>query len=228
VEHIRKREFLELNGRGTQNYSLDTQDAYIPRQEPVFAEDNLVNVQLLGKLCDGCVENGLVDGQPAAPLVWFNERCFVCSARFAKHSRLPHCLHQYFEYRWVEICRLDGRRLLEDDPLLEAFGQQARALVGVFFCDVPTDRTTLIQDETVVVLELVLAQDQEAEGHTNNDGNLTERVHREMFGCFVLLSLHVDGDEFVWNLLLREGKCDDGSTARCLWPCVQFQHHTGI
>jgi hypothetical protein len=57
---------------------------------------------------------------------------------------------------------------------------------------------------------------------------LAERVHREELGRFVFLGLHVDADELIWHLLLREGECDDASTPSYVWRCIKFEHHGGI
>jgi hypothetical protein len=129
----------------------------------VFPQDNLVNVELRGKFGYGFIEEGLVDGKPAAPA----EKSFseVCSLVFAQDSRFPECLPDYFDYRWVEVRRLNGRRLLEPDALFEAFGQEIRPLICVFLCDIPTDRAAFVDDEAVVVLELVSPRSRGREAH---------------------------------------------------------------
>jgi hypothetical protein len=44
---------------------------------------------------------------------------------------------------------------------------------------------------------------------THNHRDLAKRVLRHVLRCFVLLDVHLDGDVFIGNVLLHEGKCDD-------------------
>jgi hypothetical protein len=43
------------------------QDTHIARQEPVFTEDNFVNVEFRGQIGETLVKSGLVDGQATVP-----------------------------------------------------------------------------------------------------------------------------------------------------------------
>ena len=86
-------------------------------------------------------------------------------------------------------------------------------MVGIFLCEVTTDGATFINDEAVIVLESThVSNDHKVKRHvwaTDDDRHLAEWVHRKKFGRFVFLGVHVDDDEFKWNLLLRESKCDN-------------------
>jgi hypothetical protein len=67
VEEICEREFLcESQGIGLSiPTNVTEQDTHIARQEPVFTEDNLVNVEFRGQIGETLVKSGLVYGQAA-------------------------------------------------------------------------------------------------------------------------------------------------------------------
>ena len=104
----------------------------------------------------------------------------------------------------IPIGDFDGSSLLDEGPLLEIFGVDLCALLGIFGGDVPTDGTTLVEDETIILEKDVRT------GHTSmtctnlKDGDLAERLHLHESFTFVLTLGPVDGDKLEGDFLLNE------------------------
>jgi hypothetical protein len=98
-------------------------------------------------------------------------------------------------------------------------------LVGIFLEDVTADGTALIDDEAVIILCCM-----NSDGvyqwmlHTHNHRDLAERVLRHVLRCFVLLGVHIDGDVFIGNVLLHEGKSNDRRPSAYVRVCIKFEN----
>jgi hypothetical protein len=60
----------------------------------------------------------------------------------------------------VKVCEFDRSCLLDQSTLLETFGEEGRAVIGILLGEVTADGATFIEDEAIVVLGLLSMTDE--------------------------------------------------------------------
>lgn len=100
-------------------------------------------------------------------------------------------------------------------------------MIRVFLCEIATDSSAFIQDESIIILWPSSARPQQstAPHRTDNNRDLTERVHCEKFGRLLLLGAQVNHNVLEGDLLFCQNKGNNGGTAACFARSIQFEHH---
>jgi hypothetical protein len=132
----------------------------------------------------------------------------------------------------VKIILLDGRGLLEHRNLLQGLGRDEflGTLVCVLESDVSTNSATLINNESVIILQRrvsiskkFLSMDDRVTV-THDDRDLTEWLFLEECGRLVFPSFHVDRDKLEWNIFLCQNHRNDTRRERSR-VAIEFQGH---
>lgn len=134
--------------------------------------------------------------------------------------------------RRIEIDLFDRGGLVEQRASFELRGKECRALSGVFGRKVTRDSAAFVQNETAIVLILIIGQSRSdrqrmARPWTYNVGHLAERLLRQKLRRFVLALHDVDGDEREGDVLFFQHNgytLGAGGERRS----VESQHHIVI
>jgi len=126
-----------------------------------------------------------------------------------------------------KVAQLNRHCLHELGLPLHVGRDEGGALVGILGGNIPRDRSTLIEDEAIIVLLIPLRKSIKQGGSkgTHEDGDLSKGMARIFeLGCLVFSFVEVDGDELERHLLLVQ----DGGHSSCAsreGASVELENH---
>ena len=124
-----------------------------------------------------------------------------------------------------EIWLFDGYRLFELGVAFDIGRDEFGALVRKFGFNVTRDGSTLVKNESIVILRNTSDVECPPETDDTHDiWNLAKRLLFEVFWGLVLTFRKVDGDKLVWDLFFLQDSSDPTSAGRHR-RAVDFQDH---
>ena len=119
----------------------------------LLAQDSVVYIELARERCDCCIEYCIVGNPSMHPITNHDVfRSRTTSDNAMANSRLEHFLDDGLFSEGVEVESFDRHGLFEEGVRLGVGRNECGSLFRVFRSDVASDRSALVQNETIVVL----------------------------------------------------------------------------